>query len=152
MPRGRKTCPGLADLDLQFHDTLLELSGFQGLHRIWRSMDGLVRARTYATLALPGRGELIEYTAGSHRPIVEAIRSGDPDAVEQAVKDHIHEVPSLMAGKMPSAAPPDLTEPHWSPSVTSRRATRAASLITAGVSICPGERDAEAPAEDHLQP
>jgi DNA-binding FadR family transcriptional regulator len=47
---------------------------------------------------------LIEYTAGSHRPIVEAIHSGDPDAVEQAVKDHIHEVPSLMAGKMPSAA------------------------------------------------
>ena len=65
-------------------------------------MDGLVRARTYATLALPGRGELIDYTAGSHRPIVEAIRSGDPDAVEQAVKHHIHEVPSLMAGKIPS--------------------------------------------------
>jgi DNA-binding GntR family transcriptional regulator len=98
--------PGLADLDLQFHDTLLELSGFQGLHRIWRSMDGLVRARTYATLALPGRDELIEYTAGSHRPIVEAIRSGDPDAVEQAVKHHIHEVPSLMAGRMPTADSP----------------------------------------------
>jgi DNA-binding GntR family transcriptional regulator len=94
--------PGLADLDLQFHDTLLELSGFQGLHRIWRSMDGLVRARTYATLALPGREELIDYTAGSHRPIVEAIRSGNPDAVEQAVKHHIHEVPSLMAGKIPA--------------------------------------------------
>ncbi len=94
--------PALADLDLQFHDTLLELSGYTGLHRIWRSMDGLVRARTYATLALPGRRELIEYTAGSHRPIVEAIRSGDPDAVDAAVKHHIHEVPSLMAGKMPN--------------------------------------------------
>jgi len=98
--------PGLADLDLQFHDTLLELSGYQGLHRIWRSMDGLVRARTYATLALPGRRELIEYTAGSHRPIVEAIRSGDITAVDQAIKDHIHEVPSLMAGTIPSAAAP----------------------------------------------
>ena len=97
--------PGLADIDLQFHDTLLELSGYQGLHRIWRSMDGLVRARTYATLALPGRRELIEYTAASHRPIVDAIRSGDPDAVEQAVKHHIHEVPSLMAGKIPADSP-----------------------------------------------
>lgn len=96
--------PSLADLDLQFHDTLLELSGYVGLHRIWRSMDGLVRARTYATLALPGRRELIEYTAGSHRPIVEAIRSGDPDAVSEAVKHHIHEVPSLMAGEMPTGA------------------------------------------------
>jgi DNA-binding GntR family transcriptional regulator len=100
-----KDLPGLADLDLQFHDTVLELSGYQGLHRIWRSMDGLVRARTYATLALPGRGELIDYTAGSHRPIVEAIRSGDPDAVERAVKYHIHEVPSLMAGNIPANSP-----------------------------------------------
>lgn len=94
--------PAVADIDLQFHDTLLELSGYQGLHRIWRSMDGLVRARTYATLALPGREELIEYTAGSHRPIVDAIRTGDPDAVDAAVKHHIHEVPSLMAGQVPS--------------------------------------------------
>jgi len=100
-----KDLPGLADLDLQFHDTLLELSGYHGLHRIWRSMDGLVRARTYATLALPGREELIDYTAGSHRPIVEALRSGDPDAVEQAIKHHIHEVPSLMAGMIPAASP-----------------------------------------------
>ncbi|MCC7371790.1 MAG: GntR family transcriptional regulator [Chloroflexi bacterium] len=96
--------PAVADLDLQFHDTLLELSGYQGLHRIWRSMDGLVRARTYATLALPGREELIEYTAKSHRPIVEAIRSGDVERVDAAVKHHIHEVPSLMAGKLPADA------------------------------------------------
>jgi DNA-binding GntR family transcriptional regulator len=99
-----KNLPSVADLDLQFHDTLLELSGYQGLHRIWRSMDGLVRARTYATLALPGREELIEYTAASHRPIVEAIRTGDPDIVDAAVKQHIHEVPSLMAGHLPAAS------------------------------------------------
>ena len=97
-----KNLPAVADLDLQFHDSLLELSGYQGLHRIWRSMDGLVRARTYATLALPGREELIEYTAASHRPIVDAIRTGDPDAVDAAVKQHIHEVPSLMAGNLPA--------------------------------------------------
>ena len=30
---------------------------------------------------------------------------GDPDAVEQAVKHHIHEVPSLMTGKIPSNSP-----------------------------------------------
>ena len=92
-------------LDTVTQIPVLELSGYQGLHRIWRSMDGLVRARTYATLALPGRGELIDYTAGSHRPIVEAIRLGDPDAVEHAVKHHIHEVPSLMAGTLPGDSP-----------------------------------------------
>ena len=99
-----KNLPAVADLDLQFHDALLELSGYQGLHRIWRSMDGLVRARTYATLALPGREELIEYTAASHRPIVDAIRTGDPDTVGAAVKQHIHEVPSLMAGNLPAGS------------------------------------------------
>jgi DNA-binding GntR family transcriptional regulator len=97
--------PSLADLDLQFHDTLLSLSGYQGLHRIWRSMDGLVRARTYATLALPDRAWLIEHTASSHQPIVDAIRSGDPEAVERAVSHHIHEVPSLMAGRLLTETP-----------------------------------------------
>ena len=72
-----KKLPAVADLDLQFHDALLELSGYQGLHRIWRSMDGLVRARTYATLALPGREELIEYTAASHRPLLTPFEPGD---------------------------------------------------------------------------
>ena len=102
-PLGRITT--LADLDLQFHDTVLTFSGYQGLHRIWRSMDGLVRARTYATLALPDRAELIPHTASSHQPIVDAIKSGDPDAVDRAVSHHIHEVPSLMAGRILSEAP-----------------------------------------------
>jgi len=97
--------PALADLDLQFHDALLSLSGYHGLHRIWRSMDGLVRARTYATLSLPDRAELIEHTAASHRPIVDAIRSGDPEAVERAVSHHIHEVPHLMNGRLPNPTP-----------------------------------------------
>ena len=60
---------------------------------------------TVAPPDLPGREELIDYTAGSHRPIVEAIRSGDPDTVDRAVKHHIHEVPSLMAGKIPTESP-----------------------------------------------
>src|SRR5215208_1836082 len=82
-----------APLEASAARRVLTLSGYQGLHRIWRSMDGLVRARTYATLALPDRTELIEHTAASHRPIVDAIRNGDPDAVERAVSHHIHEVP-----------------------------------------------------------
>ena len=43
---------------------------------------------------------------GSHRPIVDAIRTGDPDTVDAAVKQHIHEVPSLMAGNLPAASTP----------------------------------------------
>lgn len=86
---------GLADRDLQFHDTVLELSGYQALHRIWRSMDGLVRARIYAALGLPKHAGLIEYTASSHQPIVDGIRSGSPDLAERSVSEHILEVATL---------------------------------------------------------
>ena len=87
--------PTLADRDLQFHDTLLALSGYQGLHRIWRSMDGLVRARTYATLGAQDNPDLVSQTARIHQPIVDAIRAGDADAAEEAVAGHIKAVPSL---------------------------------------------------------
>ncbi|MDP8922926.1 MAG: GntR family transcriptional regulator [Chloroflexota bacterium] len=87
--------PALADRDLQFHDTLLALSGYQGLHRIWRSMDGLVRARTYATLGALDNPGFVAKTARVHQPIVDAIRAGDADAAEQAVAGHIKAVPSL---------------------------------------------------------
>jgi DNA-binding GntR family transcriptional regulator len=87
--------PSLADRDLQFHDTLLALSGYRGLHRIWRSMDGLVRARTYARLGAAANRDLVAYTARSHQPIVDAIRSGDADAAEHAVADHIRAVPDV---------------------------------------------------------
>ena len=87
--------PDLADRDLQFHDTLLALSGYQGLHRIWRSMDGLVRARTYARLAAMNDPELVARTARIHQPIVDAIRAGDADAAAEAVAGHITAVPRL---------------------------------------------------------
>ena len=87
--------PALADRDLQFHDTLLELSGYQGLHRIWRSMDGLVRARTYATLGAMDDSDFVSRTARIHQPIIDAIRAADADAAERAVTEHIKPVPSL---------------------------------------------------------
>ena len=88
--------PDLADRDLQFHDTLLALSGYQGLHRIWRSMDGLVRARTYARLAAMDDPEFVARTANIHQPIVDAIRAGDADAAEAAVAGHIKTVPNVL--------------------------------------------------------
>src|SRR5687768_13413238 len=87
--------PALADRDLQFHDTLLALSGYQGLHRIWRSMDGLVRARTYATLGAMDNPDFVSRTARIHQPIVDAIRAADADAAERAVAEHIKSVPNL---------------------------------------------------------
>ncbi|MCC6176951.1 MAG: GntR family transcriptional regulator [Chloroflexi bacterium] len=88
--------PALADQDLQFHDTLLALSGYDGLRRIWRSMDGLVRARTYAAMSRPDLAGLIAATAEVHQPIVDAIRTGDADEAAAAVAAHILAVPRLI--------------------------------------------------------
>src|SRR3712207_1131819 len=96
--------PELADRDLQFHDTLLALSGYQGLHRIWRSMDGLVRARTYARLAAMDDPEFVARTANIHQPIVDAIRTGDADAAEAAVAGHITTMPNVLKGSGESRA------------------------------------------------
>jgi len=87
--------PALADRDLEFHDTLLVLSGYRGLHRIWRSMDGLVRARTYATIGAMNDPDFVLRTAGLHQPIVDAIRTRDAEAAERAVEEHIRAVPNL---------------------------------------------------------
>jgi DNA-binding GntR family transcriptional regulator len=98
--------PRLADLDLQFHETMLRLSGYEHLLRLWRSMDGLIRARTYVAIGEPSRASLVEYTPTSHLPIVEAIRSGDPARAEQSVHQHILEVKDLIE----RGAPPDSSD------------------------------------------
>jgi DNA-binding GntR family transcriptional regulator len=90
----------LARADLDFHDRLLRDSGYQVLPRVWRAMDGVVRARTAAILARRGRAEadqrIVAYTAESHAPIATALAAGDPDAAAAAVRRHILETRTLL--------------------------------------------------------
>jgi DNA-binding GntR family transcriptional regulator len=87
----------LAELDLTFHQAIVELSGFSLLRHIWSSLDGLVRLRSYQTLDRPGRAAeyFLADSATSHAQLVEAIRRGDPVAASAAIRAHILEVPSL---------------------------------------------------------
>jgi DNA-binding GntR family transcriptional regulator len=86
----------LADCDLRFHDTLLQLSGFQSLYRIWRSMDGLVRAQMYTHVGDPQMAELVRINPRSHQPIVDAIRGGDVKEIDRRVIEHIARIPKLI--------------------------------------------------------
>lgn len=121
----------LARADLDFHARLLQDSGYQVLPRVWRAMDGVVRARTAAILARrgpPGRGpagagaggaggdpQIVAYTAESHAPIVAALATGDPDSAAGAVRRHILETRDLWHSPGPAPDPEPAPEPAPGP-------------------------------------
>jgi DNA-binding GntR family transcriptional regulator len=86
----------IAEHDLEFHRTIVAASGYKILGRVWRTMDGPIRARVQRALNGPFREKLVSYTAESHLPIVEAIASGDAERAAGAVKEHILETRKLI--------------------------------------------------------
>jgi len=87
----------LAEKDVEFHRLLVFQSGYPILSRVWSSMDGPIRARLYRSHRIgPFRQDVIDYTAESHQPIVDAIASGDCQRAVQAIKTHILETRRLM--------------------------------------------------------
>ena len=74
------------DLDENFHRALFAGIGYVGLHNMIRSRSGhLDRARR---LDMPRRAKMREIVDG-HIAILEAVRRGDPDAAEVAMRDHL---------------------------------------------------------------
>ena len=86
----------LAEKDLDFHRFVVVHAEYHTLERVWKSMDGPIRARLYRSFVGPYRQELIQYTAESHQPVVDAISTRDPDAAVAALKRHILETRSLI--------------------------------------------------------
>ena len=90
----------IAEFDLQFHGLIVDWSGMTLLRHIWSSLDGLVRVRSYQALDRPGSTAryFLKNAAGSHRVLVDALRSGDPDAAAVLARQHVLEVPAMLAG------------------------------------------------------
>jgi DNA-binding GntR family transcriptional regulator len=90
----------IAEIDLRFHGLIVEWSGLTLLRHIWSSLDGLVRLRSYQALDRPGKTAryFLTNAAGSHVALIDALRSGDPRSAAQAARDHVLEVPSMLAG------------------------------------------------------
>lgn len=90
----------IAEIDLRFHGLIVEWSGMTLLRHIWSGLDGLVRVRSYQALDRPGT--TAQYfrrnAAASHSVIVAALRAGDPDAAAEVARQHVLEVPSMLAG------------------------------------------------------
>jgi DNA-binding GntR family transcriptional regulator len=90
----------IAEIDLRFHGLIVEWSGLTLLRHIWSSLDGLVRLRSYQALDRPGKTAryFLTNAAGSHVTLIDALRSGDPASAARAARDHVLEVPSMLAG------------------------------------------------------
>ncbi|WP_308797763.1 GntR family transcriptional regulator [Agromyces silvae] len=76
----------LADEDIRFHETVVELSEQQHCLQIWKSIQPRVRAyfqRDAGYYAEPSK------VAVQHRELIDALRSGDPDRLDEAVVAHV---------------------------------------------------------------
>jgi DNA-binding GntR family transcriptional regulator len=82
--------------DLAFHGRVVELSGFQYLRRLWTSIDGVVRSRTFHTTVVPeptDPAEAREWLIGpsiEHRELVDALRSRRPAVASKAAMAHVN--------------------------------------------------------------
>jgi DNA-binding GntR family transcriptional regulator len=78
------TRAAIAD-DFAFHLTIVEASGNWLLKQYWEQM----RLATFLTISRSRRP--LEEVAERHTPILQALRAGEPEAAEQAVRRHIQE-------------------------------------------------------------
>jgi DNA-binding GntR family transcriptional regulator len=75
---------GEAAADAAFHAWLVERAGNGTLARLWAQLEPY--SRTYINMAVPGGDRRL--MAELHRPILDAVRSGDPGRAEDAIRQH----------------------------------------------------------------
>lgn len=76
----------LQRLDVTFHTRIVQSSGSQLLEQTQAVIYGLILEGMRSTLAVPGR---MEKSRHDHSRILAALKAGDPDAAEAAVRAHI---------------------------------------------------------------
>ena len=79
----------IADLDVNFHNAIAEAGGSPLITGLLRELYERLTEPRQAIMDLPGHRER---SAGEHQRIVDALRSGDPIAVADAVDAHISSV------------------------------------------------------------
>ena len=89
---------GQVEHDVRFHRLIVEASGNRTLLEVWTSLG--IEARTIMTLLKTGLdpAELAEM----HQPILDALRSGDPDLAGRTVRDHVESFRDLLMEGAPA--------------------------------------------------
>lgn len=85
-PEGGFTVSERLDADLGFHEKLCELAGNSMLLSMWRQLKDLVRVVVLTDAE--GRNEALMKRA-YHQPIIDGLRSGDPDEAKAAMRRHM---------------------------------------------------------------
>ena len=94
---------GASDLNARLHGRLLEIADNKTVTRLVATLSSQLVRFQYRTILLPGRAEQSHL---EHRAIVDAVGSGDSDAAEQAVRDHLaHVVEALRDGRLMTSRP-----------------------------------------------
>jgi len=88
----------LSEDDIAFHSAICEAAGNKRLHHVWSSILGQMKL-----LSLQVIGDLRDLTPVPHRheAILEAIRSGDMDAAERSVREHVGSVAERIIATFP---------------------------------------------------
>jgi len=99
---------GEAAADAAFHGYLVDRAGNETLRRVWGTLEPY--SRTYINMAVAGGDRRL--MAELHRPILDAVRSGDPDLAEAAVRQHFATARRSLSDRWverPAPAPFDVT-------------------------------------------
>jgi DNA-binding GntR family transcriptional regulator len=86
-----------ATADTEFHRLIMRHSGNATLERVWSTLEPFLR--TYITIVSPGVDR--RAVADRHLPIIEALRRGNPDLVEEAYRVHFEEAAAALAEVWP---------------------------------------------------
>ena len=92
---------GASELNATLHARLLEIGGHRTVSRLVATLNSQLVRFQYKTILVPGRAE---QSLAEHRAIVDAVAAGDPDAAEQAVREHLAHVVEAMRARRPPAA------------------------------------------------
>jgi DNA-binding GntR family transcriptional regulator len=84
----------MAHWDVLFHRTILEATGNQILIEAWSSL--MIEARTYVTLRNLMATQPNLDLAARHRPIIDALREGNPKWTGAVMRRHVEEFGTVM--------------------------------------------------------
>jgi len=82
----------VAMMDAEFHARIVRLARNATLERVWHSLEPL--SRTYITLIVPGADA--QWSADLHRPVLDALRRGDPELVVEALRRHFEDASAML--------------------------------------------------------
>jgi DNA-binding GntR family transcriptional regulator len=84
----------IAEADVRFHRTVLDVSGFTLLKQVWSSLEGPLRIRVYQFSELEGPGARLtdEGERHGHRVQLEALRARDPERAAAVARGHVLDV------------------------------------------------------------